>query len=131
MPHMVVFRSSDGSPGYHQAESLEDAVRKVEHLRNEEQVTETRIFRMEEVPIEFKPYYRVEIPGSESAAAPAAAAAPAPAPAAPAAPEAAAPAPAPEGEELPPFTVNQDDPLADIPFETPKPVASGRFFGRS
>jgi hypothetical protein len=61
MPHMVVFRSSEGKPGYHQAESIDDAVRFVERLRNQENVTEARIFRMQEVPIEFRTYYRVEV----------------------------------------------------------------------
>jgi hypothetical protein len=58
---MVMFRSTEGKPGYHQAESLDDAVKFVERLRNQEQVTEARIFRMQEVPIEFKTYYRVEV----------------------------------------------------------------------
>ena len=61
MAHMVVFRSNEGKPGYHQAEALADAVKFVERLRNQEQVTEARIFRMQEVPIEFKTYYRVEV----------------------------------------------------------------------
>ncbi|HEX9531081.1 MAG TPA: hypothetical protein VF954_08075 [Acidimicrobiales bacterium] len=64
MPHMVIFRSVEGKPGYHQAETLDDAVRFVERLRNQEQIPEMRIFRMQEVPIEFKPYYRVEIMGT-------------------------------------------------------------------
>jgi hypothetical protein len=67
MPHMVIFRSAEGKPGYHQAESLDEAVRFVEHLRNQEQVNETRIFRMEEVPIEFKTYYKVEVGGAAPA----------------------------------------------------------------
>lgn len=61
MPHMVIFRDTEGRPGYHQAEGLEDAVRFVEHLRNEQEVSETRIFSMQEVPIEFKSYWRVEV----------------------------------------------------------------------
>ena len=70
MAHMVVFRSSDGKPGYHQADALEEAVRFVERLRNQEQVTEARIFRLQEVPIEFKTYYRVEVvPGEDGAPA--------------------------------------------------------------
>jgi hypothetical protein len=73
MPHMVVFRSTEGKPGYHQAEALEDAVKFVERLRNQENVTEARIFRMQEVPIEFRTYYRVEVGGpGEDAEAPAA-----------------------------------------------------------
>jgi hypothetical protein len=63
---MVVFRSNEGKPGYHQTEALEDAVKFVERLRNIENVTEARIFRMQEVPLEFKTYYRVEV-GSGSA----------------------------------------------------------------
>jgi hypothetical protein len=62
--HMVIFRRPEGKPGYHQAESVEDAVRFVEMLRNQEKVTDARIFRMEEVPIEFRTYYRVELAGS-------------------------------------------------------------------
>jgi hypothetical protein len=61
MPHMVIFRSAEGKPGYHQADTLDDAVRFVEHLRNQEQVPDARIFRMQEVPIEFKTYVKVEV----------------------------------------------------------------------
>ena len=61
MPFMVVFRSPEGKPGYHQAEALEDAVKFVERLRNHESITDARIFRMQEVAIEFKTYYRVEV----------------------------------------------------------------------
>jgi hypothetical protein len=63
---MVMFRSAEGKPGYHQTEALDDAIKFVERLRNTENVTEARIFRMQEVPIEFKTYYRVEV-GSASA----------------------------------------------------------------
>jgi hypothetical protein len=71
MAHMVVFRSNEGKPGYHQAEALDDAVKFVERLRNQENVTEARIFRMQEVPIEFKTYYRVEVGTGAGAAEPA------------------------------------------------------------
>ena len=82
MPHMVIYRNADGSPAYHQTEALEDAVRFVEHIRNEQGVNDSRLFRMEEVPIEFKTYYRVEVAAGEGGAQPAAADAAA-APAAP------------------------------------------------
>jgi hypothetical protein len=59
---MVIFRTADGQPGYHQAEELTDAVQFVERLRNSEGVEHTRIFRMEEVEFDFKPYYKVEVP---------------------------------------------------------------------
>jgi hypothetical protein len=70
MPHMVIFRDADGRPGYHQAEALDDAVRFVEELRNEREVSDTRVFAMQEVPIEFKTVWRVEIvtPGAEEVA---------------------------------------------------------------
>lgn len=64
---MVIFRSADGKPGYHQAETLEEAVAFVERLRNEDQVGDARVFRMDEVPIEFKVYYRVEVAGAPPA----------------------------------------------------------------
>ena len=71
---MVIFRSADGKPGYHQAETLDEAVGFVERLRNEDQVGDARVFRMDEVPIEFKVYYRVEVAGAPPAdATPAAA----------------------------------------------------------
>lgn len=63
MSHMVIFRSSEGKAGYHQAEGLDDAVRFVERLRNNENVEQARIFRMEEVTFEYRPYFRVEVGG--------------------------------------------------------------------
>ncbi len=61
MSHMVIYRGSDGKPGYHQADELSSAIKYVEHLRNDEGVDRARIFRMEEVSFEFRPYYKVEI----------------------------------------------------------------------
>ena len=73
MAHMVIFRRPDGKPGYHQADGVDDAVRFVEMLRNQEKVTDARIFRMEEVPIEIRAYYKVEVATEESEAPPMAA----------------------------------------------------------
>lgn len=70
MPHMVIFRSNEGKPGYHQADTLDDAVRFVERLRNQEGVTDTRVFRMQEVPLEVKTYYKVEVAPGDGAPAP-------------------------------------------------------------
>lgn len=88
MSHMVLHRSPDGAAMYHQTESLEEAARHVEELRNAGQGADARIFRMEEIPIEVKTYYRVELPVEASApVAPAPVAeapAPSPAPAKPA-----------------------------------------------
>ena len=61
MSHMVIYRGADGKPGYQQAEDIHDAVTFVEQMRNEEGVEHARIFRLEEVVFEYRPYYRVEL----------------------------------------------------------------------
>ena len=58
---MVIFQTPDGNPGYNQFESLEEAVRFVEKLRNEQGVETARMFALEEVKFEFKSYFRVEL----------------------------------------------------------------------
>lgn len=61
MSHMVIFQTPDGNPGYNQFESLEEAVRFVEKLRNEQSVETARMFALEEVKFDYRPYYRVEV----------------------------------------------------------------------
>ena len=61
MSHMVIFQTPDGNPGYNQFESLEEAVRFVEKLRNEQHVETARMFALEEVRFDFRPYFRVEL----------------------------------------------------------------------
>jgi len=68
--HMVIFRSGEGKAGYHQADGIDDAVRFVERLRNSENVEQARIFRMEEVGFEYRPYFRVEVAGAGVAPVP-------------------------------------------------------------
>jgi hypothetical protein len=58
---MVIFQGGDGKPGYHQVEDLGAAIQHVEHLRNDEGVEQARIFHMEEVSFEFRPYFRVQV----------------------------------------------------------------------
>ena len=65
MSHMVIYRGPDGSPGYHQTDEVHDAVAFVEQLRNDQGVEEARIFRMEQVNFEYRPYFRVELTSSE------------------------------------------------------------------
>lgn len=60
MEFLVVFTSGD-RPAYHQAEDLDEALRFVEHLRNVEGVADARLYRMHEVPLEFRPYFKVEV----------------------------------------------------------------------
>lgn len=64
MSHMVIYRGNDGKPGYHQTDDIHDAVGFVEQMRNEEGVEHARIFRLEEVVFEYRPYYRVELTDS-------------------------------------------------------------------
>ncbi|MBW3614067.1 MAG: hypothetical protein KY439_02005 [Actinobacteria bacterium] len=109
MSHIVIYRSNDGQAVYHQTEGLEEAARHVEWLRNSGQGKDARIFRMQEVPIEVKTYYRVEVAVTEEAPA---AAAPAPAPAAP------APAPAANRPSAAPTPTP-----APAPAPSPAPVA--------
>src|SRR5581483_181937 len=71
VPHMVIYRGSDGQPGYHEVDELNGAITYVEHLRNNSGVERARIFRMEEVGFEFRPYYRVEIGDAAPEPAPA------------------------------------------------------------
>lgn len=140
MSHMVIYRTADGQPGYHQTEALEDAVSYVERLRNGDGVDHARIFRMEEVAFDFKPYFRVEVGGEAASAMPAPAAppvAPAPEPApllapfsapapAPAAPVAGGPAEGGGWMDLP----LMDEPAAEVP-AAPEPPLLGEHFGAS
>lgn len=71
---MVSYRSADGKQSYHQVDELSDAMQFVEHLRNAEAVDGARIFKLEELSFEYRPYYRVELASvlsSPPAAAPA------------------------------------------------------------
>ena len=122
---MVIFRRPDGKPGYHQADSVDDAVRFAEMLRNQEKVTDARIFRMEEVPIEFRAYYKVEVVAEQGEQATPALAQPAPLATPPAPPAPVPPAVANALADIPPA----DAPLDPMPVE----VAAGkaRRFGRN
>ncbi|MCU1599582.1 MAG: hypothetical protein JWO22_291 [Frankiales bacterium] len=63
MEHVVFFPAHDGTPAFRRVSSLEDAVRLVEHLRNVENVAELSVHSLSEVPLAFKAFYRVEVPG--------------------------------------------------------------------
>lgn len=69
MEHVVFFPAHDGSPAFRRVASLEEAVRLVEHLRNTEGVDKVSVHALTEVPLAFKAYYRVEMPGAEDAPA--------------------------------------------------------------
>ena len=112
MSHMVIFQTPDGNPGYNQFETLDEAVRFVEKLKNEQAVETARMFALEEVKFDFKPYFRVTLdppavgPTGSTGSAPvgAEASAPPPPPAPPAptfAPPSAPVAPVTFGEQAP------------------------------
>lgn len=69
MSHMVIYRGTDGKPGYHQTDDIHDAVTFVEQLRNDNGVEHARIFRLEEVNFEYRPYFRVELKAGDPALA--------------------------------------------------------------
>ena len=131
---MVIFRRSDGKPGYHQAEGVDEAIRFVEMLRNQEKVSDARIFRMEEVPIEIRTYYKVEVVGEQGEVA-------GPAVTPPVAPQVAPPPPSPMAHPIAPVPPAVANALAesaatdaDMPRDPmPVEVAAGkaRRFGRN
>ena len=61
MSHLVSYRSPDGKQSYHQADELADAMQFIEHLRNADSVEHARLFKLEELSFEYRPYYRVEL----------------------------------------------------------------------
>jgi len=74
---MVNFQTPEGESSYIQFETVDESVAFVESLRNEQNVLNARIFQMEELKFEFRPYFRVQLAqlGSGAAAATATAAA--------------------------------------------------------
>jgi hypothetical protein len=63
--HVVFFPAPDGSAAFRRTSTLEDAVRLVEHLRNVEGVAEVSVHPLgAEVPLAFRAWYRVELPGA-------------------------------------------------------------------
>ena len=59
--YVVNWQQADGHPGWHPAGTVQEATAHVEHLRNHDGVDGARIYRLEEVAFEFKPYFRVEL----------------------------------------------------------------------
>jgi hypothetical protein len=90
--HVVFFPAPDGTPAFRRFAGLEDAVRFVEHLRNVENVSSASVYSLTEVPLSFKAWYRVELPGEPAEPSALAEAAPAVAPAPAAAVSVEAPA---------------------------------------
>jgi hypothetical protein len=64
--HIVIYRSTDGKPGYHQVDDLEAAVAFVETLRNSQGVDDSRIYRMEQINFRFETVYHVRLDGGDA-----------------------------------------------------------------
>lgn len=71
MEHVVFFPAPDGAPAFRRVPSLDEAVRLVEHLRNEEGVNSVSVHALTEVPLAFRAYYKVEVPAGAEAHVPA------------------------------------------------------------
>jgi hypothetical protein len=113
MDHAVHYRTSDGETRFEDVASLDAAVAMVERLRNDEGVSDVRVYR--QVPIEFKAYYKVVV-GDGAPATPAAAPAPAATPAPPAAPATPPPGAMPLGPATPaapPAVAREEEPDAN------------------
>ncbi len=121
MEHVVFFPAPDGSPAFRRVPSLDEAVRLVEHLRNVEGVASVSVHSLAEVPLAFRAYYKVEVPGEAHV--------PAQAVAEPASVAEVEPVVAVEPEvepvhEAPALALVEDAPLEDAPVEEPVLVSS-------
>jgi hypothetical protein len=68
MEHVVFSAAQDGAgEEFRRVASLEEAVRVVEHLRNDLGILDPSVFALTPVPLAFRTYYRVEVPGAEEA----------------------------------------------------------------
>lgn len=99
MGHAVHYRTTSGETRLEEAASLEEALAKVERIRNDGGVSDVRVYR--EVPIAFQTYYKVTVAdedGQQGAEAPAPAAVQPPAGAMPLNPAVPHPAAVPQAE---------------------------------
>lgn len=64
MTHLVVFKNADGKQAYHQSGQLDDALSFIAHLKNNQAVSKAKLFKLSEIPLEFKTVVKVEVAGS-------------------------------------------------------------------
>ena len=116
MSYVVNWRGPDGQAGWHPVGDLPEAAAHVEHLRNVEGVSETKIFKLDEVAFEFRQYFRVELAVDEALA-------PSPTFTVPTAVEAPAPEPVAEVAWTPEAAAEPVEAVAEAPaYEEPEPV---------
>ena len=68
MEHVVFFPAADGAEGFRRAADLEEAVRLVESLRNDQGIGEVSVFALSQVPLAFRTYVHVELPVTDEVA---------------------------------------------------------------
>jgi hypothetical protein len=76
--HLVRFTTGEGREGLHVAKDLDEALRFTERLRNTEEATDVRLYRLQELAVEFKVTYRAEVRPADGEAAAEGASVPAP-----------------------------------------------------
>ncbi|MEE8602637.1 hypothetical protein [Euzebya tangerina] len=64
MQHVVRFTTAEGRDGTHFSDSLDDAVTFIERVRNLENASDVRLFKLTEVPVSFKTYYQAQVGGA-------------------------------------------------------------------
>jgi hypothetical protein len=60
--HVVFYPGTDGSGAFSRAADLDEAVRLVEHLRNDNGIGDVSVFALHPVPLAFRTYVHVELP---------------------------------------------------------------------
>jgi hypothetical protein len=68
--HVVFFPAPDGSPAFRRAASLEEAVRLVERMSNDDGITDVTVHALHQVELQFTTYVRVQVPAAEAEVAP-------------------------------------------------------------
>lgn len=61
MEHVVFFTDPLGASSFRRFSSREDALRYIEHLRNDEGVEDVSLFAMTQIPLSFRAYVRAEV----------------------------------------------------------------------
>ena len=79
MEHVVFYPGADGTEVFRRAADLEEAVRTVERLRNDQGIGDASVFALTPVPLSFRTYVHVELTSAEPEQQPVAAGQPEPA----------------------------------------------------
>lgn len=61
MEHVVFFTDPLGASSFRRFTSRDDALRYIEHLRNDEGVEDVSLYAMSPIPVNFRAYVRAEV----------------------------------------------------------------------